>query len=82
MSNQTALNSCEDLIIALEECARQGVTARIRGACFDLERKVKMCRHAAREADRKRHVEKMLRERRELDKRVKAALDLTDDSQS
>jgi len=58
MSNRAALNRCEDLILALEDCQnKHNFLQKATGACFDLEKAVRICRHEARLEDRRRHVD-------------------------
>lgn len=69
MSNRAALSECAELIRALDDCQQQGFLARMNGACFDLEKQVRLCRHEARMADRKRHAELALAKQRHQEER-------------
>lgn len=68
MSNESALQGCHDLIEALEECKKnEGVLQRLAGSCYELEKAVRMCRHEARNADRRRHVLQAREERKKIE---------------
>lgn len=70
MSNRAAIAKCEDIIFALEDCQRQhNFLAKAAGACFDLEKAVRMCRHEARLEDRRNHAAVALEKRKRQEER-------------
>lgn len=70
MSNRAAIAKCEDIIFALEDCQRQhNFLAKAAGACFDLEKAVRICRHEARLEDRRNHASVALEKRKRQEER-------------
>lgn len=69
MSNRVAVTECAELIRALDDCQQSGLFARINGECFDLEKQVRLCRHEARMADRRKHAEVSLAKQRRQEER-------------